>query len=358
MRILFLAGRELSYPRNDVLTRALTRLGARLDIIGHDRPGSVIWRSLQVAWRALPQLAASRYDLVVVGFYGHLLMLLVSRLSRRPILFDAFLSTYDTLCFDRNVCAPDSPPGRLAFWLDRTTSSRADRVLLDTDLHADYFQTTFGIPRERLRALPVGCNESVFYPRSVTKGDNTTRVLFYTTYLPLHGVLTVIHAASQVRAERRLCFTLLGAGPELAEARRLAKALRADNVIFAPPVPLTSLPDHIAAADIVLGGHFGTSAKANRVIPGKLYQILALGRPLIAGDTPANRTLLTEGVQARLCPPANPEALAAAVLELHHDPERRVHLGMAARAHYLQHCSEAVITAQLGKLIAEVVSPH
>jgi glycosyltransferase involved in cell wall biosynthesis len=356
MRILYLAGREMSYPRNDVLARALGRLGVHLEIVGHDQPGPLFQRSLQIALRALPRLAAQRYDLIFVGFYGHLLMLLVGQLSRIPIVFDAFLSTYDTLCFDRRICAPNSASGRLAFWLDQTTSRRADRVLLDTDLHADYFHATFGTLRERLCALPVGCNESLFYPRPMAKRDNTTHVLFYTTYLPLHGVDTVIRAAAQLRGERDLRFTLLGAGPGLAEARRLTDNQQAYNVTFAPPVPIKTLPDYIAVADIVLGGHFGTSAKANRVIPGKLYQILALGRPLIAGDTPANRTLLAEGIQARLCNPADPDALATILLQLHRDPEQRARLGAAGRALYLQRCSEAVITEQLRTLIAEVAS--
>ena len=79
------------------------------------RPGSLVLRSLRVLTRLLPRLVVGRHDLVLIGFYGYLLMPLVSVLSRRPVLFDAFVSNYDALCFDRARFSPRSLPGRLAF---------------------------------------------------------------------------------------------------------------------------------------------------------------------------------------------------------------------------------------------------
>lgn len=356
MRTLFVAGRELSYARNDVLVRALRRVGT-VEALGPNRMGSLSLNSLLVFRRALPRLLARRYDLIFVGFYGHLLMLPVSTLTTAPIVFDAFLSTYDTLCFDRQTFAPGSPGGRLAFWLDQTTTRRAQRVLLDTPQHVEFFRRTFGLPRERFDALPVGCNEDLFYPRPEAGGNNTIRVLYYTTFLPLHGADIVVRAAAHLRREAGLRFTLLGAGPDYARVRRLADELQADNVDFAPPVPVSALPECIARSTICLGGHFGTSGKAARVIPGKVYQILAMARPLVAADSPANRDLLTHGVTACLCPPANPEALAEVILQLQRDPSRRAHLAGAGRVLYQEQCSEQVITRKLAHLIEQLMPP-
>jgi glycosyltransferase involved in cell wall biosynthesis len=350
MHILFACGREPAYTRNDVILRALRRLGTA-EAITDGRPGSLTLRSLRVAARLVPKLAG-RYDLVLIGFYGYLLMLMAGVLARRPVLFDAFVSNYDTLCFDRAQFSPASLPGRLAFYLDWLTCQRADHVLLDTELHADYFARTFGLPSSKLSALPVGCNEDLFHPSPAFASLNgETHVLYYSSYLPLHGVETVVRAAASLRSESRLRFRLIGGGQDYERVRRLADRLALDNVTFVPPVPLEALPAEIATADICLGGHFGPGLKAGRVVPGKVYQMLAMARPVIAADTPANCALLAHRQSALLCPPADPQALADAIHELHRDADLRQQLAVHGHELYVMQCSEAVIAARLERIV-------
>jgi len=354
MDILLLVGRELNYPRNDVLLRALRRLG-KVQVLGDTRLESLSLRIMRVFFRALPHLLLKNYDLIFVGFYGHLLMLPVGILSRPPIIFDAFVSTYDTLCFDRAIFSPTSLLGRLAYWLDQTSCRLADLILLDTLPQAEYFTRTFGLNASRVKHLPVGCNEDIFYPRPQVKEDKNTYVLYYSTYLPLHGVETVVRAAGLLHDVPSLRFRLIGDGPDYIRIRCLADKLGIYNIVFVPTVPLETLANEIAAADICLGGHFGRSDKSRRVIPGKIYQILAMGRPLIAADTPANRYLLSDGINALLCPQDNPEALAATILKLHQDKALQDQIAIRGRALYLERCSEAVITEHLHDLIGQVI---
>lgn len=353
MHILYMSGRELGYTRNDVLLRAFCRLGT-VEVVGETHSGSMLPRIVRVFFRALPHLLTQIYDLIFVGFYGHLLMLPVGILSHSPVLFDAFVSTYDTLCFDRGLFTPRSLPGRFAFWMDQTACRLADLILLDTQLHADYFIRTFALSPNKVRCLPVGCNEDFFFPRPHVPNDNITRILYYSTYLPLHGVEIVVRAAALLCTEPALHFRLIGTGQDYSHVRHLADELGLKNIIFIPPVPLETLAAEIASADICLGGHFGRSDKAKRVIPGKVYQILAMGRPLIAADTPANLGLLADGVTACLCPPDNPEALAATILKLHRDAALREQLSTLGRALYLEQCSEIVITEHLRRIMSEM----
>jgi glycosyltransferase involved in cell wall biosynthesis len=349
MQILFATGREPEYTRNDVLRRALGRLGD-VTVTSDSRPGSLMARSIRVFLRTAPRLLAEPYDLIFVGFYGHILVLLLRALTRRPILFDAFVSTYDTLCFDRKKFRPESPAGRFAFRLDQISCNLAQSVLLDTTQNVDYFTSTFGLPRNKFTVLPVGCNEDLFYPRPECDAS-PLNVLYYMTFMPLHGAENVIRAAALLRSESRINFRLVGSGPDYDKVQRLAVALELDNVAFAPTVPLRDLPDEIAAAHICLGGPFGLTQKASRVIPGKIYQMLAMARPVIAADTPANREFLTHSSTAYLCPPGDPAALAAAVAELYQKAELREHLAQAGRQLYEACCSEAHITGQVRQLL-------
>ena len=355
MRVLLITGREIGYARNEVLLRALQRF-AQVDVIAATtEPRSLFWNSLLMTVRTLPKVVRGGYDLIVVGFYGHFIQALISRLTSTPILFDAFVSSYDTLCFDRQLFAPDSLPGRAAFWLDRTTTHAASHVLLDTPRHVDYFVQTFDLPVEKVSALPVGCQEYIFQPRAgPTQNASCTQVLYYSTYLPLHGVETVIRAADQLRQEA-ICLRLIGNGPEFMAARQLATELQLDNILFAPPVSLPTIAAEIAAADICLGGHFGSSEKAGRVVPGKIYQMLAMARPVIAAASPANCDLLTHGQNAWLVPSSDPVALAQAIQTLHSDRSLRHCLGQQGRHLYERSCSEAVITARLREITTSIV---
>ncbi|MEJ2304505.1 MAG: glycosyltransferase [Anaerolineales bacterium] len=353
MRILCLIGREVSYPRNDVILRAFRRFG-KVDVISGGGSGSLIGRSLRVSLQALPHLAAKQFDLLFVGFYGHLLMLTAGILTHSPVLFDAFVSNYDTLCFDRGLFSPRSLPGRLAFWLDKTSTRLADLILLDTPQHSRYFANLFDIPPQKLDFLPVGCNEDIFYPRK-NDAHEGTKVLYYSTYLPLHGVDTVVRAADLLRFESNLRFKIIGIGQEYVSVRRLSDDLGIKNINFVPSISLNRLPLEIAEADVCLGGHFGASDKAARVIPGKVYQILAMGCPLIAANTPANQDLLSHGESAILCQPNDANALASAILALHRDSVLRQRLSERGLSRFREKASEAVITQRLKSIASQLI---
>jgi glycosyltransferase involved in cell wall biosynthesis len=350
MRVLFLSGRETTYPRNDVLLRAFRRFG-EVDVVSTSTQKATLRRSLILPLRAARKLRSGDFDLVFVGFYGHLMMLPVSWLARPPILFDAFISTYDTLAGDRRRVSPGSLAGRLAFQMDRAACRRADHVLIDTPQQREFFIRNFRIPDSAISALPVGCNEEIFRPLRVREKPT---VLYYSSYQPLHGVETVIQAADRLY-DTELTFRLIGAGQTYPAARDLAAQLRLKHVEFLDPVALEALPPEIASSAICLGGHFGESEKAGRVIPGKIYQLLAMGRPVIAADTPANRSLLVHGESAYLVPPGDPAALADAIRKLDNDPATRQHIAQGGRKAYERAASEKAITQQLQALATVVV---
>lgn len=113
------------------------------------------------------------------------------------------------------------------------------------------------------------------------------------------------------------------------------------------------LRQHLAASDICLG-IFGESDKAASVIPNKVFQIVAAGRPLITRDSDAIRELLRHAPPCTyLVPPGDPTALANAISahlksELrrgacHH--ELQTHINESAVAHQLL----AVIEIRLGQ---------
>jgi len=357
MKFLFICGREIDYTRNQVLLRAFKRIGEVETVVETGIAKSLLARSARLAIRAYLNYKSKQYDLIFVGFYGHLLMIPIGLISKRPIIFDAFVSTYDTLTSDRQVFSNNSIMARAACYLDRFACQLADVILLDTPAQEFYFSSILGVPINKLHSLPVSCNEDIFYPRKNSLHKQKTLVLSYSTYLPLHGMETVIQAADILKSEP-IQFKLIGRGPLYKSVHRFASEKGLDNVIFAPPVSLECLADEIATSDICLGGHFGVSEKANRVIPGKIYQMLAMGKPIIASDSTANKDLLQHKLSAYICHAGSPTALAEAIFELHLDPELCNRISIGGRETYEKYCSESIVTEKLSKLIAEINKIH
>lgn len=354
MRILFVCGREISYPRNQILLNILKYFGDVDVATPSIKTNSIFTRSIFAMVNSTYKLMTNRYDLIFIGFFGHLLTIPLFIISRTPILFDAFVSAYDTLISDRKIDKTNSLLASIAFWLDQKSCQVSSHVLLDSKAHIIYFSNTFQIPQAKFDPIPVSCDENIFFPLPVRPYDGLTRVLFYGTFLPLHGIDTILYSAKQLEGEP-IIFRIIGDGMEYKNIRLLAEKIKIHNIEFLPPMPLTSLPNEISLSDICLGGHFGKSEKARMVIAGKTYQYIAMGKTTIVGDNPANRELLTHQYDSWFCPMNDPQGLADAIYKLSVSPIIRDTLGANARETYLRRASSIVLQSLMKDVITKLV---
>ena len=346
--ICVLGSHELDYPRNRVLQTALRRGGRELEVCHSRAPFP--WRHLILARQLLG--VDRRAKVVYVTEGGHRLVPLVRalcRLTGRRILFDPFLSRYNTRVEDRKLYAPGSLQAWVAHWQDWSSCRAADFLIFDTHEHRDYFYARYGLTQPSA-VVPVGVPEmfSPEPPPAPPAPGEPTRVLFYGTYIPLQGIETILRAAARVTAEAEI--TIIGRGQTWEAMQAVAGELGllgSERVAFEDPVPFETLPGRLAAAHLSLG-IFGTTDKAMRVVPNKVVQAAAMGRPIITGDTPAIRRYFEHGETAWLVPPGDPAALAEAIDHLCGAPERLKALGEGAARVFEEHFSlEAISTTML-----------
>jgi glycosyltransferase involved in cell wall biosynthesis len=299
-------------------------------------------------WRELPGAP----PLVVTGFGGHLDVLLARRLChpRVGLVFAPLVSLSETLVEDRRVFRGGGLVGQGLAAMDRATLRAADLVLADTGAHASYL-VELGAPRERVEVWHLGVEPEFIPARPPT--TRARRVLFYGRYLPLHGVDTIVEAAK--RLGERAEVVLIGNGPERPRIQAWAQAVGA-RLTWRDEVPLAALPEALAEAAVVLG-IFGAGRKASIVVPNKVYQAAAVGRPLVTRDGPALREVLRPGEHCLTCPPADPAALAASVMRLLDDPGLASRLGCAARAHVLERFATERQAARLAELLTARFGP-
>ena len=231
-----------------------------------------------------------------------------------PYIIDAFISLYDTVVQDRALLARSSLRAKLLFSFEGQVLRRVNRVLIDTQAHADYFIDTFDLKTGHVKPVFVGAETSSFptLPPPERKNMDPLTVLFYGQCIPLHGMETILEAAS-LSQDLPVKWVLIGKGQEEDKIQSFLKSFPDAPVSWIPWVQYPALIKYLGEADLCLG-IFGTTGKASRVIPNKVFQILQAGRPLLTRDSPAMRELVAPGSKGiQLIPAGDPSALYEAI---------------------------------------------
>jgi glycosyltransferase involved in cell wall biosynthesis len=156
--------------------------------------------------------------------------------------------------------------------------------------------------------------------------------VFCGSFMPLHGADVIVRAAALLADRPEIRVVLVGGGQTKPATEDLARSLGCRNVSFVDARYGDALREILCGADVLLGV-FGSSEKAMVVVPNKVVDALALGKPMITGGTPAIRRLL-DPTQIRTVPPGDVAELADAIVALHDDATERARLGRAARRAY------------------------
>jgi len=299
------------------------------------------------------------FEVLFVPEFRHKDMVLAATLasaSGKRLVFDPLVSRFDTRVRDRKDAGERGAQAWHNQNLDRLAMGLADTVLADTRAHAAYFARELAPPDTRIRVLEVGYDDALFTaaPAASAAADPMV-VLFYGSYLPLHGVECIVGAAARLRETPGIRFELIGGGQTYAPVERFVREARLGNVDFLPRIPLAELPGRIARASICLGV-FGTTAKAARVIPNKVYQCMGMDRAVITGDTPAVRETFHDGVDIVLTAPGDADALAGAITRLALDPMGRERMGRVAGERVRREFSPVPLATRFVAICEEALS--
>ncbi len=347
--VLFFGIFDPKYARNRVLTTGFERNGWKVAECRIDPRATRGMRKYLALARLGLAARKEPHDLVIVCFPGQSVVWLARLLFGKHIVFDAFLSLYDSNVFDRKVYGPKSLRAQKDRMLDTWSCRLAWKVLLDTNEHIGYFVKTFGIPRGKFFRVWISADDTVFMPRAAA-GEEEFTVHFHGTFIPLQGISYIIDAANQLRHEG-LRFRIIGSGQETPLIEEQVKKLGLESIIERTgKLPIAEVARHMESAQIVLG-IFGDTEKTKRVIPNKVYEAMAMGKAIITADTQAIRELPSAPSALVLVPVADARALADAIRGLKADDARREALGRSAYELYDRECRpEKIVSALISEL--------
>lgn len=240
--------------------------------------------------------------------------------------------------FATGLLKGSSRAGRVALAFENFILKRFDKVSsISGPMMAKLAQK--GIPADRQYELRNWADLSQVRPLDgpsplkAELGITEPHVVLYSGNIANKQGLEIIPAAARILAHRSdLTFVISGAGSYLEELKRLSAGL--SNIRFYPLQPRDRLGDLVGMADIHLLPQM--AGAADLVLPSKLTNMLASGRPVIATAAPG--TALAEEVAGcgAVTEPGNATALAASIKTLLDDPDLRQRYGAAARQRALQ----------------------
>ena len=354
MRVAFVGGFDPEYPRTRGLREGLQARGVEVRMLAiSPRAG---FGARQAAMIAAWVARAAGVDAFLVPSFGHRdvpLLRLLAHASGAPLLFDPLVSRWDTQVCDMGRVRAGSFAALRLRVSDRVSMGVADIVLCDTWEHGEFFSTEFGVTRQKLARVPVGADREAFalgakraervVPiEDAGPGRRPLEVAFVGGFLPLHGMPVIVQAAAILEARHGpgfARFTLAGHGMEAYRVDRDLAALGLRSVRRLPRIPYAEALRVLAETDIALG-IFGTSEKAGRVVPHKVFQSLALGVPTVTRRSAAIAEYFRDGRDGRAgdqrealvtVPAGDAAALARTLEELAADPARRERIGAAGR---------------------------
>jgi colanic acid biosynthesis glycosyl transferase WcaI len=134
-----------------------------------------------------------------------------------------------------------------------------------------------------------------------------------------HAPATVFEAAKILKAEKDIHFLLSGWGVGWKELNELAAREKLDNVTILSPVPQEHLVEFLSAADVWVIPYRRSIAGVS--IPSRLYNLLAVGRPVIvAAEAHSEAAIeLSEEAIGWVVPPEDPAQLARTIKEAAND---------------------------------------
>ena len=262
-----------------------------------------------------------RFDVLQAGFaHDHHLSLWAAARAKRPDLRVVRAA-------QRRI---DVEPGALRLRLGALR--RSDGVIV----HAEAYRRRLlelGLEPDRVVAIPAGVDAAWFTPGSAPRlrrewgvPEDAPLAGIVARMKPERGHRTLLRAfARALSASPEAWLVLVGRGEDEGPLRALAGQL-SPRIVFGGYLRGPGLVEAYRALDVAVWLREGNDGACRGVL-----EAMACGKPVVAGSGGASGELVRDGLDGRVVPPGDEEAIASAIGSLLGDPERARRYGESAR---------------------------
>jgi len=341
MKICYFGIYDPNFGRNKVYISGLKENGHEIIECRDISPGILkFWR----LWRKHRKMV---YDVMIVGYPGHIVVPFAKLISKGPVIFDALATLYEGEVLSRGRYRRNP---LMLLWIhvtDYLAVKSADLILVETNAQKDFFIKRFSLKQNKIVRVFTGADEKVYFrDQSVLKQPQFT-VVFRGKFLPEAGVEYILEAA-KILETQNVKFLIIGNG-------FLEKKIKAKidelKLLISQYLPSNELREKMLRCHVSLG-QFGKHERLERTIPHKAFEALSLGLPYITGRAQGISELLTSGKDCLMVNCADGDDLADKILILKNNQELLENI--SGNGHRL--FQEKLTSKKLGKDIIEAVN--
>ena len=338
MRVCYFGTYRANYARNQNMIEGLRRNGVeviecqvplwfgiedRVQVAsgGWIKP-TFWWRVIKAYYKLLKRYKEiGQYDIMIVGYPGQIDILLAKILTsfrHKPLVWDILMSLY-LVAIERGL-DKHFISIKLIYIIEWLALRFADILIIDTEFYRKWIIDTYGVKINKFRLIPIGADDRIFKPiqTDLTNPQNF-QIIYYGSYIKNHGTEYIIEAANILRNHSDIIFLMIGEGPERQKAMDLATQYELTNIQFINWLEKNELTKFIGKSDVCLGT-FGETPQSLITIHNKIYEGLAMKKPVVTGASPAIQKAFIHEENIFLCKRKDPKSLANAILTLKLNP--------------------------------------
>ncbi|MDW8078907.1 MAG: glycosyltransferase family 4 protein [Thermoguttaceae bacterium] len=252
---------------------------------------------------------------------------------------------------------------RFLQFLERKMYLAADHIVAVGEGYKRKILERVNIP-ERISVVTNGVDVDRFRPQPADEdlrcrwhGDGKFVCAYVGTIGMAHGLEVVLEAAELLRKQGRddVVFWLVGDGARKAELERRAKLLSLDGrVVFTGRLPKEEMPRVIASADACLV-HLRKTELFETVIPSKIFEIMAMGKPIIMGVRGEALEIVLQSGAGIAMEPESAESLVNAIDRVRSLSAEGWPKGECVRHFVMQHYSRDASASKLSEILESIV---
>jgi len=181
-----------------------------------------------------------------------------------------------------------------------------------------------GIPDDKIHVIPNGANLKLFNPDQKNPGlkkelgiEETFVIGYIGTHGLAHSLDFIVTSIAKANFED-VHFLFIGDGAEKEKVKTIASNHSLENVKFLDPIPKEKVPEYLAITDASLAP-LKKSNTFKTVIPSKIFEACAMGKPIILGVEGQAKEIIDEFGAGVCFEPENSEQFIKAVNRLKKD---------------------------------------
>lgn len=182
-------------------------------------------------------------------------------------------------------------------------------------------------------------------------------VSYFGTHGMAHHLETVLEAAQILKAQRDIVFLMVGDGADKTRLAAMRETMGLENVLMIGQQPKDKMPLlwGLSNVSLVL---LKKSDLFKTVIPSKIFESMAMQRPIILGVAGESREIIETANSGRCIEPENGKQLAEQVMTLYSDATLCANLGENGRRHVVEHFDRTVLAGRFGSRMQLLVKQY